>query len=175
MVFSRAYRHSLADDLLNYREFTEEEIHSIFSQLLTSLMILQMSEISLDNVLYDDLDGLVLTEFEQLRVRSSYLEQLEMSPEEFGTGKKSATTILWRLGVILYRLTYGVGPLIPTPDRFFASKKLVFDEERRSRISEPLDKLIQELLDFNSQDRMRKYASGLECVPSDIIRHSWFH
>jgi len=42
MVYSRTYHHSLIDDLQNFREFSEDEIKSVFSQLLTAVMILQL-------------------------------------------------------------------------------------------------------------------------------------
>jgi hypothetical protein len=44
------------------------------------MMILSLQELSLEHVLYDELDELVLTEFEQLRPRSSHLHVEEMSP-----------------------------------------------------------------------------------------------
>lgn len=73
MVYCKAYKHSLADDLMNFREFDEVEIKCIFSQVLTAVMILQLQEVSLEKVVYDELDRLVLTEFEQLKAKNVVL------------------------------------------------------------------------------------------------------
>lgn len=50
---------------------------------------------------------------------------------------------MWRLGVFLFKLVYGIGPQLYQPDKFFSERKLMFDEDRRSRISTNLDLLIQ--------------------------------